>query len=232
MMEIISFGHRCSSAGFIEMCGFKKVSYPFDWCVSKLEIIKDCIETNFVHFSNKNNYKIYKTETFNMNDEIKNKNCFENTYINTYYDKYNINTSTYNYNLAFNHYNPIKNEDYYNRCIQRFQQFLNKDSKKCYIYFHPIIGIKTYENDKNSIIKTIDDFNKYILTVTKIFGINFILIYNETDIKSNHIIKDENYDVYILYCNKDFLDGGKTFTDLGNNKLEKAECINIIKKYV
>ena len=124
------------------MCGFKKVSYPFDWCVSKLEIIKDCIETNFVHFSNKNNYKIYKTETFNMNDEIKNKNCFENTYINTYYDKYNINTSTYNYNLAFNHYNPVENKDYYNRCIQRFQQFLNKDSKKCFIF-------SSYNRNKN-----------------------------------------------------------------------------------
>ena len=24
MIEIISFGHRCSSAGFIEMFGFKK----------------------------------------------------------------------------------------------------------------------------------------------------------------------------------------------------------------
>ena len=50
MYKVISFGHRCSSASFIQNLNLKTESYPFDWLVSKLDIIKDCIETKFVHF--------------------------------------------------------------------------------------------------------------------------------------------------------------------------------------
>ena len=50
MYKVISFGYRCSSATFIQKLNLKTESYPFDWIVSKLDVIKDCIETNFVHF--------------------------------------------------------------------------------------------------------------------------------------------------------------------------------------
>jgi hypothetical protein len=42
MYKVISFGHRCSSASFIQNLNLKTESYPFDWLVSKLDIIKDC----------------------------------------------------------------------------------------------------------------------------------------------------------------------------------------------
>ena len=65
MYKVISFGHRCSSASFIRLLNLKSESYPFDWLVSKLDVIKDCIETKFVHFLDINNYITQNTETFN-----------------------------------------------------------------------------------------------------------------------------------------------------------------------
>lgn len=48
MYKVISFGHRCSTASFIQ--NLKTESYPFDWLVSKLDIIKDCIEKSSFFF--------------------------------------------------------------------------------------------------------------------------------------------------------------------------------------
>jgi hypothetical protein len=61
---------------------FKTESYPFDWLVSKLDIIKDCIETKFVHFINVNNYITKNMETFNMIDNTKIHICNEVAEVN------------------------------------------------------------------------------------------------------------------------------------------------------
>jgi hypothetical protein len=99
MYKVISFGHRCSSAAFIQRLNLKTESYPFDWLVSKLDIIKDCIETKFVHFLNVKNYITQNTETFNMIDNEKIHIANEVAEVNIYYETDKENRETYKYKL-------------------------------------------------------------------------------------------------------------------------------------
>jgi len=230
MYKVISFGHRCSSAHFMKMLDVKKESYPFDWLVSKLDVIQDCIETNFVNFLDKNNYIIQNTKTFNLIDDQKCDICEESSQINTFYETNKNNIQTYNFKLALTHRQFINDDDtdYYKRCINRLYDLFKTDIKKYYLYFHPIIGINEFSNNKEGILKTFEDFNKYIITKTEnIFGIYFILVkHNNTD-KSIKIIETSSYNVFLLYCNEDFIDGGALF--MGNNDSEKEEILKILK---
>ena len=226
MYKVISFGHRCSSASFIQNLNLKTESYPFDWLVSKLDIIKDCIETRFVHFLNCDNYIIKNTETYNMTDNIKTHICNEVTHVNIYYETDIHNIQTYNYKLALHH----NDFDYYQRCINRLYNLFETDIQKYYMYFHPIMGINDFHNNKENILNEFDKFNNYIIEKTKnIFGIYFILIkHNNENDKSIKLKETSSYNVFVLYCNDDFLDGGTPF--MGNSNIEQEEVLSILKK--
>jgi hypothetical protein len=205
-------------------------SYPFDWLVSKLEVIKDCIETKFIHFLDPNNYKVQNTETYNLIDNNKIHICDEIAHINTYYENNENNNSTYNFQLALNHYNLQNDYDYYTRCVNRLYELFESDIKKYYIYFNPIIGINDFNNNKDDIVNNFDTFNQFIIKQTKnIFGIYFILIKHNENILSYKIKETLNYDIIIIYCNDNFLDGGDPF--MGISQIEKEEVINILKQY-
>ena len=227
-MKVISFGHRCSSAFFIKLLNLKTESYPFDWLVSKLDVIKDCIETNFVHFLNVNNYITQNTETFNIIDNRKSHICNEVAQVNTFYETDKNNRQTYNYKLALNHRNLNDDYEYYERCINRLYKLFKTDIQKYYIYFHPIIGINYFQNNKENILIEFDNFNRYIIEKTNnIFGIYFILIKHSKNIKSIKIKEMPNYNVFIIYCNDNFLDGELPF--MGDYNLEQEEVLSILK---
>jgi hypothetical protein len=230
MYKVISFGHRCSSASFIKNLNLKTESYPFDWLVSKLDIIKDCIETKFVHFLNVNNYITQNTETFNMIDNTKTHICNEVSQVNIYYETDKQNIQTYNYKLALNHHNLNNDHDdeYYKRCINRLYELFETDIQKYYLYFHPIMGINDFQNNKENILNDFDNFNQYIIEKTKnIFGIYFILIRHNENIKSIKLKESQNYNIFVLYCNFNFLDGGTIF--MGNHNIEQEEVLSILK---
>jgi hypothetical protein len=229
MFKVISFGYRCSSASFIQQLNLKTESYPFDWLVSKLDIIKDCIETNFVHFLDVNNYVTKNLETFNTIDNTTTHICNEDAHINTFYDTSIEDISTYNYKLAFTHNNLNDNKDYeyYKRCINRLYELFETDIQKYYIYFHPIMGINDFQNNKENMLNEFDNFNQYIMKkTTNIFGIYFIVIRYHESIKSIKLKETQNYNVFVLYCNDNLLDGGATFA--GNYKIEEQEVITIL----
>ena len=167
MHKVISFGHRCSSASFIKLLDLKTESYPFDWIVSKLDVIQNCIETNFVHFLNVNNYVATNTETYNMIDNTKYHICYENIQVNEFYetDNTNNNISTYNYKLALTHHNlnNVDDYEYYQRCIDRFNNLFEMDIRKYYIYFHPIVGINEYQHTKEHIFNEFDNFGSLVI---------------------------------------------------------------------
>ena len=62
-MKFFSVGYRCSSAGILKHLNLKNESFPFDWMISRLSIIKDCIQTKFFHFLNQQNYDKLHTQT-------------------------------------------------------------------------------------------------------------------------------------------------------------------------
>jgi hypothetical protein len=227
MFKVISFGYRCSSASFIQLLNLKTESYPFDWLVSNLDVIKDCIETKFIHFLNINNYIVRNSETFNMIDNTKNFMNYESVEVNVFYET-GIHNSTLNYKLGLNHRNLNNDYEYYQRCINRLYELFEMDIKKYYIYFHPIIGINDYHNNKENILNDFDIFNQYIIGKTKnIFGVYFILIKHTENIKSVKLKETSKYNVFVLYCNDNFLDGGKTF--MGDHSIEQEEVLSILK---
>jgi hypothetical protein len=245
MYKVISFGHRCSSASFIKLLDLKTESYPFDWIVSKLDVVQNCIETNFVNFLNVNNYVAKNTETYNMIDNTKRHICNENIQVNVFYETNNNNNSdnnntdntdnnnnisTYNYKLALTHHNlnNVTDYEYYQRCIVRLYELFEMDIRKYYIYFHPIVGINEYQHTKEHILNEFDNFNQFITTkTTNIFGIYFILINHSEHVKSIKIKETPHYTVFILFCNANFLDGGGTFS--GNYRSEESEVLHILK---
>lgn len=222
MFEVISFGHRCSSAIFLQNLNLRTKSFPFDFLVSKLDVIKDCIETKFVHFLNVNNYVTINTQTFDFNETCQ---------VNTYYETDMQNTQTYNFKLALNHHNLKIDTDYahFERCINRLYELFKQDIQKYYLYFHPIMGINDFQNTKDCILIEFYNFNQYIVEKTKnIFGIFFVLIYhNETNAKSIKLLETKTYVVFVLYCNDDFRDGASPF--LGNSTKETEEVTTILK---
>jgi hypothetical protein len=90
------------------------------------------------------------------------------------------------------------------------------------------MGINTFQNNKDNILNDFDNFSQYIVEKTKnIFGIYFILIKHNENIKSIKLKETQNYNVFVLYCNDNFIDCGPAFT--GNNDVETEEVLSILK---
>jgi hypothetical protein len=104
---IFSLGFRCSSASIIKELGLKFESYPFDWLVSRLHVIRHCIETDFAEFMNKENYVFRITKTYEMASSDKQFICDEHIMLNRFYQPPNLMEfeNTYQAHLATNHHN-------------------------------------------------------------------------------------------------------------------------------
>lgn len=197
-MKYISFGYRCSSASILKRLGWKQESHPFDWMISRLPIIRDCLETNFIYLVGGDDaspyYKKQKTVTQHY-DEDPNSNmfiCDETVMVNTYYETYGlqpIHTSlpltmprdTYAYPCAYNHHNPLSPEDnaYIGRCIERLRILLESTEEKTYIYIHPALTVTEYESGKDILFAEIQAFQLFLqekYPLSNIGGILFIPI--------------------------------------------------------
>uniref|UniRef100_A0A6C0IIS9 Papain-like cysteine peptidase n=1 Tax=viral metagenome TaxID=1070528 RepID=A0A6C0IIS9_9ZZZZ len=109
-MKYISIGPNCHSAGCLKLLKLKESSYPFDWMLSDIKIVIDCIEDNFVKFLNTENY-------YTKTDDKK------------IYHKY------YN-NLIFVHRDPTTENDYsYTlRCVERWNNLQYCNDEICFLY--------------------------------------------------------------------------------------------------
>lgn len=143
----ISLGYRCSTASILKRLGLKHESFPFDWMISRLPIIQDCIDTRFAYFMDPKCYVKKQTHTTHYHEgttPVPMKICDETIYENVYYtNKYQTqpqnptqtqtsikipeplsveNGDTYAHLLAMNHrnINEPETQAYYERCIDRF----------------------------------------------------------------------------------------------------------------
>lgn len=254
-----SLGYRCSSAGILKYLNIKQESYPFDWLISRLPIIKDCIETDFQHFLKKENYKQNETQTihYNKKDELKKiLICNESIIYNTYYQKkfnndefyipapLKLPLDTYAHSLALNHRNILNDDDYdyFKRCIERFHIMIQNPCPKKYLHIHPVISIEEYEKNKGNIIQQFIDFHHFIssIQITSLMKGLFIIIVRThydnpiTNYLSNILEKinteQENLHIYILYTHSEFIDAGEIFMQ-NNNELETSTLINLVKSF-
>lgn len=243
MKHIFSFGYRCSSAGILKHLQVKHESYPFDWLISRLPIIRDCIETNFLHFLNKENYEKRETQTIHYGDDnifICNESILYNTYYQEKFskdellipDKLQLPNDTYAYHLALNHRNILCDGDYeyFERCIGRFQKVIQSNDEKIYLYIHPVLPISEYELKKEEIINQFVSFQEYMASITPCIKGLFIIIVQTPHI-TKIIEKIENNNIYILYTHKNFIDAGEIFMQ-PNYELETNELIKLVQEFI
>ena len=108
---IFSVGHRCTSTSLIKEMKQKFETYPFDWVVSKLDVLAHSIETDFEEYLRVENYVDKLSETFNLCDDVKTHVCYENILYNKYYEddyitdvKIENKLGTYGMKLAMSHH--------------------------------------------------------------------------------------------------------------------------------
>jgi len=99
-MNIVSIGPLCITAGTLKSVNLRTQAYPFDWIFSSLSMVKDCIETGFSNFLNKD-FLVKTGATSSTNTHY--KCCQEN---------------------IFNHHD-LTDESTYNTYKRRCERFMN-----------------------------------------------------------------------------------------------------------
>ena len=161
---ICSLGPACATGGFIKMNNLKKVSYPFDWVFSSLEIVQDCLETNFHIFLKKKYYKPIK----NAKDKCGHK-------------KYGL--------QMFQHKNPRLNDkdyNYYLRCVDRFRNVLKANKSKLFV----MVFINQNKTNIDKIKEDVVKFNNFFKDYTTNYKLCIIIQMVEK--KKYHKNKFEN----------------------------------------
>ena len=221
---LFSVGHRCTSASLIKEMRHKFETYPFDWVVSKLDVLVHCIETNFQEYLRIDNYVEKQTETFNLCDDVKTHVCNENIVYNKYYedeyipDKLKNKIGTYGMKLAMTHHDIRKEKDgqYFQRCVERFKKTLALRQQKFYLYLHPIMGMADYQENvgKGELLTYFSAFSDYLKTITaNAVGIFFVVVKNQAR-KGEVEVLFENDDIVVhtLFANQDLIDGGGVYS--------------------
>jgi hypothetical protein len=242
-MKYISFGYRCSVASILKELNLKTESYPFDWIISRLHVIKHCIEGDFTEFLNIKNYEKKHTNTYCMKDYNKNFICDEYINANMFYQPEHLQNeeNTYQYHLAMNHHNIFEEKDYsyYMRTIERLKTNLNDCSEEIkYIHFYPLIFENNFNYEKT--IKEIVDFDNFIFKKNKLTKGLFIILLQpveELKLKKSQLISSSEYmifsdrsdnfpEIHIINTNSDFIDAGSIF--MGNCEKETEEIKKIV----
>jgi hypothetical protein len=249
----ISLGYRCSAAAILKRLQFKTESYPFDWLISRLSVIKDCISNQFQEFLNINNYERRYSNTYKRMDMNNGFICDEHLMVNTHYqpaeNSHPINT--YQYHLAMNHHNILLSGDYeyYERCCKRFSQIMTSPNSVVFVNIQPLIPFEMYNsyNNKENIIEDIQSFDNFLYDTRigatgecSIIGLYFIMIQHESrnhdgefeytnEIIQYECMKNTNSRIHVIHVNADFVDAGETF--MGNCHNEREYIENIIRSY-
>ena len=215
---IFSLGHRCTSTSLIKELRLKYESYPFDWVVSKLDVIARCINDDFKEFLNVENYENMTSETFNLCDGKKKYITTENVVYNKYYeDRVGVlnENGTYGLQLCMSHHDIRKESDlqYFQRCVERFRNIMSLKQKKYYLYIQPIMGFEDYIKSVESMKRYFSFFTDFFKTETQnSFGIYFIIVQNE--VKKGIVeclVQNNDYVIYVMFANNKLVDGGGVF---------------------
>jgi hypothetical protein len=222
----IPFGHRCSSAAILDRCHLCDESLPFDSIVSKLSVIRDCLDNGFRAFLDVENYVNVDTLTVNVIDGLVEECCRELPNVNKHYEHAMTagvtedltNRSTYHLQLALTHHDMASEEDYeaFARRIDRLELLLKQDRKKVYVYIHPIIGINDYLKGHSALVDTFLTFSQFMARrSTNIFGLFFIVVKGERGAEAGssiQILATDLCSVYVIYVNACFVDAGAPFS--------------------
>lgn len=237
--QFISFGYRCSSAGILKSMQLKYESFPFDWLISRLHVIKHSIEDQFHEFLNQSNYVRKYSKTYETIDVTTGYVCDEHLMVNYYYqpdDQMDL-ENAYGYNLAMNHHNiwEEKDHDYYMRCVQRFHTLINATHNKTYIHITPLITTSKYETIKDNMIVGFISFDEFIYNYsnTHMNGIFFIMVKQDSgetekepymQLLYNSTIN--NTRIYAIFTNSTMKDAGEIYIN------DHPKVVGLIKSII
>ena len=251
----VSLGYRCSTAGILKRLGKKTESYPFDWMISRLPIVRHCIETQFRYFIDPQYYTEKRTHTTHYHEgttptplKICDETIYENHYYQTLYgDTQRIpqplsieNGDTYAHLCAMNHRDirTQETQEYYERCIARFYGLYNKLNVMG-LYIHPAITEEEYAVQKEELLLEFREFYDQILEPNKWSATFFIMVrtnhpYPITNYKPNvlecvYANKNETMRTYVVYTNRDFIDAGEIF--MQNAYIETDKMCELIRSF-
>ena len=249
--KIISLGYRCSVAGILKKMGLKYENFPFDWLVSRLSVIKHCIEDDFQEFFRLENYQEKCTLTISNTNEV--CNMF-------YQPTHPINA--YQFHLAMTHHNIIHNPkdyEYYKHCVDRFRKEFknvpqqngdgsNLNASKMFMYISPLFTIEEYQQYGEIALRECYDFQRFLerkmnegnssslLEEPVIRSLYFIMLLDNlenyptlTVLHEETNNKKYKYKIYLLKTNHQFVDEGETF--MGNYKEEQELIENSIRRF-
>jgi hypothetical protein len=180
---LVSLGYRCSTAGIIKRLHRKTESYPFDWMISRLSVIRDCIQTQFRYFIDSTQYAQKRTHTTHYHEGSKPTPrliCNESVHENTYYQTHEgiretasaripqplsiEKGDTYASIMAFNHRDIREDntQEYYKRCIDRFYAILDPAAttreRIIGLYIHQTITEQEYAEQHQPLCDEFRDF--------------------------------------------------------------------------
>ena len=163
---VCSLGFNCHAAQILKSNNLKKASYPFDWIMSNLDVIKHCIEDDFRIFLDKRCYV----------DLGREDRCGHSIYCDN----------------TFVHHNPLYKQedyDYFVRCVNRFKELLNTNRQKLFIISiingEHNVGDKLSEKIKNDFI----ELNNVLRNKTSNYKLLLIVNYPNKQI-NNHIFTE------------------------------------------
>jgi hypothetical protein len=199
---VCSLGFNCHSAQFLKTNDLKKASYPFDWIMSNLSVVKHCIEDDFKTFLDKSFYV-----DLLINDRCGHSIYCENTFV---------------------HHNPLHNQkdyEYFVRCVERFRKLLNSNNKK--VFFISIINGEHNVNNKlnDNIKQQFTELNNILKSKTTNYKL--VLIVNYPNKLINNYIMSEIDELTIVEIDTLSVNNGTSFINNDDNIF----LFNLIKKH-
>ncbi len=183
---VFSLGYRCSAAGILKSLGIKHASYPFDWMVSRLPVIEDCMATDFAAFLDPDNYRSVALATYHYPlseggggggsaaDAETLHICDEDVQYNVHYASWEGRSAlttppppwrtgrdAYAYPLMMNHRRITEPADhaYYERCVERWRQMMaHPTARKLGLYVHPLLDEAVFEARRSQLIAGVQQF--------------------------------------------------------------------------
>ncbi|HEY4184853.1 MAG TPA: DUF1796 family putative cysteine peptidase [Polyangia bacterium] len=240
--RFFAFGHRCSASAILDRCGLASASLPFDGLISKLGVIRDCLETDFAAFLNIDNYVRVETATVNIIDGVVEEILTESPCVNRYYEeaagfasaKALTGASTYHLQLAFTHHDLSSPGDYqsFTRKIRRLRGLLLEKVRKVCLYIHPVLGLRDYERQKAELLDEFNRFSEFLAdryaNISCLFFIPVKVRDADLPVTQTLILENDVCSVHVIHANKDFVDANAPFS--GDCEREIAIMTDLVKR--
>ena len=238
----ISLGHRCSTVALLDRCGLGGPSFPFDGVVSKLSVVRDCLETDFKEFLDSRHYVRIQTRTVNIIDGVVEELLTESPSVNRYYEEAArpvagedlTGSSTYHLQLALTHHDLSSPQDHdsFTRKVRRLRETLAQGRKKVGLYVHPILGLNDYRAQKSALLDEFAAFGGFLSNrYANIHTLFFILVKGRDGVPADNgvlLLKTDPCSVYVIHTNPDFVDASAPFT--GDCEQETQAMADIIRR--